>query len=295
MLKRKITSELIYLLKVVVVLAVWNVVVFLVSQILGGVLAEKEAEMLVTQETVSKAALELIGMQQLSQFPAIIEVFFLSSLISNIVVLGSIVLHSVKMMRKSIGQGSFGFLFMQVVKKHHYFISESIRVFGVACLTWLSHIGMMFVTGILILKTVETDITEKICDVFTKMSLWGLAIVFLLVAISVLYGISQSGNMHELDFSIVVMSLPFILGNVYKVPQYIGQMQVEAMVNAQGTMEVVRMMKQFRFFCPFSWLNPFNIYNHVTDVGMIWCYIGVAAVIFVVAGVVFCKRDWWEV
>ena len=295
MIKRKITSELIYLLKVMLVLAIWNVVVFFASQILGGLLADREAEMLLNKETISKAALELVGMQQLQQFPASVEVFFLSSLISNVVLLGSIVLHSVKMMRKSIGQGSFGFLFMQVVKKHRYFISEAIRVFAVAALTWGAYMAMMFLNGSFILKTLEVDVAEKVYDILWTMSLWGAGIVFLLVAVSVLYGISQSGNMHELDFSIVVMSVPFILGNLYKVPQYIGQLQVEAMITAQGTMKIVQVMKQFRFFCPFSWLNPFNIFNHVTEGGMIWCYVGVAALFFVVAGLIFCKRDWWEV
>ena len=168
MIKRKITSELIYLLRVIGVLAVWNVVVFFVSQMLGGVLAEKEAEMLANQETISKAAMELIGMQQLQQFPASVEVFFLSILISNFVLLGSIVLHSVKMMRKSIGQGSFGFLFMQVVKKHRYFISEAIRVFAVAALTWGAYMAMMFFNGSFILKTLEADVAEKVYDVKVK-------------------------------------------------------------------------------------------------------------------------------
>lgn len=295
MIKNRVINELVFLMKVVLTFGIGILVLFGVSHVLGDLLAEKEVEMVLNQQELPKAMLELIGMQQLQQFPANIEVFFLSILVLNLIVMGMIITHSICAMRQGLERGSFGFLFVQVMKKCTYFIIEIFWTLVIAFLTWGIYVSAIFITAKLLLKNVEAMVATKVYVVIESMSTWGLGVVVLLVAISVLYGVKQSYRMHGMDFGIAIMGVGFIIGNAYKIPQYIGHKQIEQMVNAQETMEVMRMMKEFRFASPFSWLNPFNIYNHVMDVEMIWCYVGMAVLLFVIAGAVFCLRDWWEV
>lgn len=295
MIKHRVINELMFLLKMIIAFGIGVLIVFGASHLLGGVLAEKELEMALNQQEISKAMLELIGMQQLAQFPASIEVFFLLVLVLNLIVVCVIIAHSVHAMRRNLEQGAFGFLFVQVTKKHIYFIIELLRTLVVAFCTWGFYVVALFVTAAFLLSDAELLVADKVYEILSTMSIWGIAIVLLFVAIAVLYGIVQGYRMHQVDFGLAIIGVGFVIGNAYKIPQYIGQKQIEQMVNAQETMEIMRMMKTLRIACPFSWLNPYNIYNHVLDAGILWIYVAVALLVFAIAGAVFCLRDWWEV
>lgn len=295
MIKKRVTDELVFLVKTAVAFGLGFLFTFGASRVLGELLEKKELDMLLNQQELPKATLELIGMQKLQQFPAEVEVFFLISMVSNLAIMGVIFAHSVHTMRQSVGQGSAGLLLLQVTKKRIYFVAECIRILLAAWLTWGIYMMGMFLAGGFLAKGVDISISSKVVDILSTMTVWGVVVALLVASISVLYGIKQQYRMHGFDFGLVLMGISFVIGNAYKIPQYIGQKQVEQMVNAQQTMEVMRTMKSFRWANPLSWLNPFNIYNKVLDVEMLWSYAGVAVLVFAVAGAVFCVRDWWEV
>ena len=295
MIKDRVARELIYLIKTALIFAGMLGITIVLSHVLGGALAAKELEMLENEQVLATAMLELIGMQMLQQFPANIEVFFLIIMVLNLIVMGTIIGHSVHAMRKSVEQGAFGFLYMQTMHTGMYFGITVLLVLMTALLTWGIYSAELFLASNFLLKGYGAAVFSSVYAILTSIAGLGAGVVVLMVSISVLYGVAQSYSMHGVDFGLAIMGLSFVLGNVYKIPQVIGHNQIEQMINAQQTMEVARMLKQIRFLCPFSWLNPFNIYNYILSPRMIGSYVIVAVAIFVIAGVVFCLRDWQEV
>lgn len=295
MIKSKIAHEIIYLIKTALAFAGMIVITIVLSQILGEALAAKELEMIENEQVLATAMLEMIGMQALQQFPANIEVFFLIIMVLNLIVMGTIIGHSVHAMRKSVEQGAFSFLCVQTMSVWMYFCVTALMALLVALLSWGIYSTELFFASNFLLKGYGMAVFSSVYAILKSVAILGAGVVVLMVAISVLYGVAQSYSMHGVDFGLAIMGISFVLGNVYKIPQMIGHNQIEQMINAQQTMEVARMLKQMRFLCPFSWLNPFNIYNYILSPRMIGSYMMVALAIFVIAGVVFSLRDWQEV
>lgn len=294
MTKRRLIDEGIYLLKAAIAFAVCMVVAVLLSSILSGALLEREQQMLESGQVPSGAILELVGVQELRVFPPQVEIFFLLLMILNLIPLGMIIGHSVQSMRRSFEQGAFAFYYVQVMERWMYYGLTLIRVLFSGVLAWGIYIVEVILASSFVTRGLETEIGAVVSSVLGIMAWRGAGIMLLMVALGVLYGGCQYYRLHGSDYGLFLIGISFILGNLYKIPQVIGYKQIEEMVNAQMTMKVVYYMKQIRFLCPFSWLNPFNIYHDTLNASVIWGYGLIAVALLVVAGIVFWKRDWQE-
>ncbi|MBQ8519563.1 MAG: hypothetical protein IJ455_08200 [Agathobacter sp.] len=294
MAKRRLVDEGIYFIKAAIVFAICMVVAVALSSILSGVLQEREQQMIEIGQIPSDAVLELVGMQEIQVFPPQVEIFFLLLMISNLLPLGAIIGHSVHSMRYSFEQGAFAFYYVQVMERWMYYGLTLLRILISSMLTWGIYIVEVILASGFVSRDLGAEIGEAVLAVLGTMARRGSGIVVLMVALGVLYGVCQYYRLHGADYGLFLIGLSFILGNLYKIPQLIGYKQIEEMVNAQMTMKVVYYMKQLRFLCPFSWLNPFNIQHNILNESVIWGYGLVAVVILVVAGIIFWKRDWQE-
>ncbi|MBR2045521.1 MAG: hypothetical protein IJ958_05230 [Agathobacter sp.] len=295
MVKNKILDGLIYLAKTIVLLGVLLVITVVLSQELGALLGEKELELIENEQVIPLAMLELIGMQALQQVPADIEVFFLIIMVLNLVVIGKIMGHSIEVMRNGVRKGAFSFLYVQTMHVWVYFVRLVLSVLVMALVTWGLYIAGVFVCSSFVFTGLEAVFLTNANVVLSTMAFRGLGVLVLMVSFSVICGVKQIYSMDGVDFTLCVMGVSFVLGNAYKIPQLIGQKQIEQMVNAQQMMEITRGLKEIRFLCPYSWLNPFNIHNRILSTRMIWSYVLVAVAIMIMAGVIFCLRDWEEV
>ena len=294
MTKRRLIDEGIYLLKAAIAFAVCMVVAVLFSSILSGALLEREQQMVETGQVPSDAILELVGVQELRVFPPQVEIFFLLLMILNLIPLGMIIGHSVQSMRRSFEQGAFAFYYVQVMERWMYYGLTLLRILLAGVLIWGIYIVEVILASSFVTRGLGAEIGAVVSSVFGTMAWRGIGIVLLMVAFGVLYGICQYYRLHGVDYGLFLIGISFTLGNLYKIPQVVGYKQIEEMVNAQMTMKVVYYMKQLRFLCPFSWLNPFNIHHNILNESVIWGYGLVAVVILVVAGIIFWKRDWQE-
>jgi len=295
MIKQWIKKEGIYFIKTICAFAIFGVLAVVLSQVFAGVLQERELLMVENEEVLPATVLELIGMQQLQVFAPELEIFFIIMMVTNLIIMGAIIGHGVHSVRESIEKGAFSFYYAQVTKSWKYFGMIALRVAGAALVLWLVYVLEMMLAGVILCVCNPALAGEEIVlTVLLEMAWTGIPVVLLMSSAGVLYGIKQGYSMHGVDYGLCIIGISFLIGNLYKIPQYVGQMQIDEMMNAQDMMNLAYQLKQIRWICPFAWVNPYNIYHSVLDQGVLWGYLGVAILILIVTGVVFSKRDWWE-
>lgn len=250
--------------------------------------------MVENEEVLPAAVLELVGMQQLQIFPPQLELFFLVTMVTNVIIMGLLIGHSVHRMRESYEKGAFAFYYIQMMRPWQIYLLTIARIVFSALLVWGIYVAGVLLAGEVLCSGLTSEVLTSVPWIIYKMGMRGIVIVVLMTAIGVLYGIKQNYKMHGVDYGICLMFLGFAISNAYKIPQLIGQKQVEEMVNAQEMMQLAYTMKQVRCVYPLAWLNPFNVYHEVLDVEMITTYGWIAIMIFVVAGVSYSARDWQE-
>lgn len=292
--KRQIIDDTIFIIKTALAVAVLMGIAVCLSSILSGPLQERELLMIENEEVMSTAMLELIGMQQLQQFPAKIEIFFLILMVYNLIVIGNIIGYSVHTMRRSFSQSSFIYYYAQVMRMWQYYLITILRTVFSAFVVWGIYIAGVIFASEFLTRGLDSEMVNTISMILNELAVRGTGIVLFMVAIGVLYGIKQCYRMHGVDYGLCLIGISFILGNLYKIPQLIGQKQIEDMVNAQEMMQMAYQLKQIRFLNPFAWLNPFNIHNHILETEVIYRYGAVALGLIVVAGIIFSVRDWKE-
>lgn len=295
MIKKWITDEGIYFIKTLIGAGLLMVLAVLLSYAFADTLHEKELLMVENEQLPAKALLEFIGLQQLQVFVPRLEIFFIALMVTNFIMIEAIIGHSVHSMRNSIEKGAFAFYYAQSMPAWQYYILVVIRVIGSALLAWSFYMAEVYLACSVLCKGLESDVVSTVQLMMGKMLFHGIPVVFLAVAIGVLYGIKQGYSMHGADFGLCLLGISFVIGNIYKIPQYIGHLQMEEMVNAQDIMNLAYQIKQIRFACPLAWLNPYNIYHSVVTTDVLLGY-GLASVcVLCAAGVIFWKRNWWEV
>ena len=294
MVVRWILDEGKFLLKTIIIITLSLIVTVILSGVLSNVLLEKELLLEEIEKLPPLATLELIGMQSLQVFPAQVEVFFLILMVLNLVIIGLVIGHSVDRMRASFENGTFVFYYMQVMNKGIYYVFAVFRLLFVNITVWAIYILGTKIGISYIVKGLDGDVVAVVEGIHRELAVRGIGVLILMTAIGVLYGIKQNQSLYGIDFGLCVMGVLFVLGNIYKIPQFIGQKQVEAMVNAQEIMKLTYQMKQMRSICPFSILNPFSIYHNIFDADMAWRYAGIGIMVLLVAGIVFWVRNWRE-
>ena len=263
MLKKRVTDEIIYLIKAAFAYAVMMALVVMLSSLLASTLEESELLILESEAGISTAMLELVGMQALRQFPPQIEIFFLLLMVTNLVVCAAVIGHSVHRMRESYEKGGFAFYYAQVMRPWQYYIMTGVRILLSAELVWGIYIAMVYGALKVLSQGIAIEVVIVVFNIISEMALRGLVIILLMSVVGILYGIKQNYKMHGVDYGLCLIGVGFLVGNAYKIPQLIGQKQIEEMVNAQDMMQLTYAIKQLRVACPFSWLNPFNIYHTI--------------------------------
>lgn len=294
MIIRWILDEGKFLIKTAILLMFCLIVTVMLSDVLGDFLLEKELLMEEMEKLPPVATLELIGMQSLKVFPARVEIFFLILMIVNLVTIGIVIGHSVHRMRASFENGSFAFYYMQVMNKGIYYLFIVLRLLFVNMMVWLIYIFEVKLGISYLVKGLESEVAVVVEGILRELAYRGIGVLILMTAIGVLYGIKQRHSFHGVDFSVCIMGILFVLGNIYKIPQFIGQKQIEAMVNAQDIMRTTYYIKQIRFVCPFSILNPYNIHHNIIPVDLAWNYAGVGLLLLFITGIFFELRNWQE-
>ena len=287
-------DEGIFLIKTVIGMALLLSFAVVVSVFLSNALLEKETAMQQMGKLPVVAVMELVGMQSLQVFPPQVEIFFLMLMVLNMVVMGAVIGHAVHGVRRSFETGVFAFFYMQVMDKGLYYVYTVLRLLLVSIMAWLMYMVEVMISLSFVVKGLDVEVIATVEAIQGEMLLRGIGVLIFMLGIGVLYGIQQYHGMHGVDFGLCVMGICLALGNFYKIPQFIGYKQVEAMVNAQVTMRVAYYMKQLRFLCPFSYINPYNIYHNTLNESVVGVYMLIGIAIMVVAGIIFWKREWRE-
>ena len=295
MLKQRLKEDVVYLIKITIVYLLLVIGVYVASGLVGDVLQEREKVMMSNNEMIPSAILEFVGMQKLGQFPAKMEVFFVGLMILNLVVMASLFVRGVSAMYKSHTNGRFSFLFMQIMPLWKNYILTMGEILITCLFSWGLYILIVMGFGGLLVADMHVDSGVVLQELLGYMGTRGISLVLFMVALGMMFGTAQRQRVQPVDLSLGIIAISFVLGNLYKIPQYVGYTQVKQMIAAQKTMEIVRVWKQLRIVCPFSWLNPINIYNGILDSSQLWGYLLLAVLILVMSGLWYCKRDWTEV
>ena len=295
MLKQKLKEDVFYFIKMALVYVVLVLVVFLLANSAGEVLQERENLMAAQDEMIPSAMLEFVGMQKLGQFPAKMEVFFVGLMILNIVVLIGIFVHGFSAMRRSFVKSRFSFFFMQIMPLWKNYVLWAGEILLTGLLGWAIYIFVVGIFGGMLTADMYVDDGVLFRALLEYMGARGISLALFVTALGMFFGLALEQRFQPVDLGLGLTGVSFVLGNLYKIPQYIGYTQVQQMVNAQETMETMRALKELRILCPFAWLNPINIYNGILDSKELWVYLLLAVLLLVAGGLWYCKRDWKEV
>ena len=294
MLKQKLREDGFYLIKATVIYFVLVLLMFVIAGPVGKVLEDREVLMAAKEETISYVILEFVGMKKLGQFPADVEVFFLGVMILNLGVMLGLFVHGVLSMRESFEKSRFSFFVMQIMPLWKNYIFVLAEILLKATLSWWLY--LLVVRGFYGILIADLHMDDKLWlqNLLEDMGVRGLVVMLFMTALGMLFGMSQNRRVHSVDIGFGIVGISFVLGNLYKIPQYIAYMQKQGVGDVDSTMKLVDGLKNLRIVCPFSWLNPVNIYNGTLKMGQLWIYALLVVLVFVVIGLWYCKRDWRE-
>ena len=143
-------------------------------------------------------------------------------------------------------------------------------------------------------KELYIDEATRVGSLLESMGIRGLVLVLFMTVLGVIFGMFQCRRVRGMDAGLCIVGAAFVLGNLYKIPQCVGYILTSA-ENANKILETASTLKTLRILCPFSWLNPINIYNRTLEVTQLWIYVVLTLVLAVVTGIWYCKRDWLEI
>lgn len=294
MWKIRVRDDGVYLIKMTILYTVLVLAVFFISGPVGDALLEREILMYSKGETLPSEILAFVGMQTLGHFPAKLEVFFLGLLILNLVAAMAAFLRGVHAMQASFEKGRFSFFFLQVMPlwKNYVILMGEILVTGL--LGWVIYTTIVRIFAAILTSEVLPAEMDLIQSVLSDMTVRGIMVMFFMTAIGMVFGMSQKRHVQGGDICLCFLGGALVLGNMYKIPQYIAYLQTREMVRAQDTIAVFHTLKKFQVMCPFSWLNPYNIYHGFLDMKDLGIYILLATVLLVATGFWYCMRDWKE-
>lgn len=294
MLKQKLREDGIYLIKVAVIYLMLVLLAFAITQPVGKVLEEREVLMAAKDEAIPLVVLEFVGMQKLGQFPADVEVFFLCLMILNLGVMTGLFVHGILAMRESFEKNRFSFFVMQIMPlwKNYVFVLAEIMLKAV--LSWELYILAVRVFYGFLIADLHIDDRLWLQALMDDMGARGVLLALFMTALGMLFGMSQCRRVHSVDIGLGIVGVVFLIGNLYKIPQYIVHMQEQGIGDVEKTTELVDALRNLRIICPFSWLNPVNIYNGTLKMSQLWIYGVLAILLFVTTGLWYCKRDWRE-
>lgn len=295
MLKQKLREDGKYLILSFVTYLSFVLLAFLISGPLGKVLEEREVFMAAKDEAIPFVILEFVGMQKLGQFPADIEVFFLGLMILNLGVMVGFFVHGVSAMRNSFEKSRFSFGAVQIMPLWKNYIFVLAEILLKALLGWWIYMSVVSSFCGILASDLHVDDRTWILALLKDVSMCGVVLVLFMTVLGMLFGMSQHHRVHSIDVGLAMVGASFVLGNLYKIPQYIAYMQERGIGDVEKTMELVNVLKNFRILCPFSWLNPVNIYNGTLKMSQLLIYIVLGVVLSVVIGLWYSRRDWMEV
>lgn len=294
MLKQRLREDIIYLIKVAIVYFAVVLLVFVVAGPVGEVLRAREIIMAAKDQAIPSVMLEFMGMQKLGQFSAKVEVFFLGVMVLNLGVLIGIFVHGVRAMRASYEKNRFSFFFMQLMPLWKGYIFVIAEILFVSMLSWWLYTMMLGLFADVLTSDLYIDEIAVVSSLLESVGVRGFVLVLFMSALGMAFGMLQRRKVHGTDVGLGIVGASFVLGNLYKIPQCIAYLQPAAVGDTENIVKTANVLKGLRIICPFSWLNPVNIYNRTLEVAQLGIYVVLTLLLVVVIGIWYCKRDWQE-
>lgn len=221
-----------------------------------------------------KEMLAFLGMSGVYKGNPGLLVFYLGLIFTNMLAM-ALCVNSANMMNEDEEWGLTIFYLNQPYTKTQIFLLRLIAFLASALIKWAGYICAIFVSLKFLCEKLGIS-SEKELNYVQTIAWKGLPVLFLIATIIVLYSMSESRGMGYKDIALTICLFSFLLGNAYKITDYIAYHLRTLQENAKQISEISEILEKFRCVYPFTLLNILNeeVSPLPKNIFLIYCGIG---------------------
>ena len=203
-----------------------------------------------------KEMLSFLGMSTVYNGNPGLLVFYLGLIFTNMVAM-ALCMNSANIMNEDEEWGITIFYLNQPYTKTQIFFLRLIAFLGSVLIKWAGYICAIFVSLKFLCEKLGISFEKELTNIHT-IAWKGLPVLFLIATFIVLYSMSETRSMNYQDMALTLCMFSFLLGNAYKVTDYIAYHLRTLQQNAKQVSEISEILEKFRCVYPFTLFNILN-------------------------------------
>lgn len=228
-----------------------------------------------------KEMLAFLGMSSVYNGNTGLLVFYLGLIFTNMVAM-ALCMNSANIMNEDEEWGITIFYLNQPYTKTQIFLLRLIAFLGSVLIKWTGYICAIFVSLKFLCEKLGISLEKELTNI--HMIAWkGLPVLFLIATVIVLYSMSESRSMSYQDMALTLCMFSFLLGNAYKVTDYIAYHLRTLQQNAKQISEISETLEKFRCVYPFTLFNILNKEVSPLPENIFLIYSGIGALFLIVS------------
>ena len=228
-----------------------------------------------------KEMLAFLGMSNVYNGNTGLLVFYLGLIFTNMVAM-ALCMNSANIMNEDEEWGITIFYLNQPYTKTQIFFLRLIAFLGSVLIKWAGYICAIFVSLKFLCEKLDISFEKELTNI--HMIAWkGFPVLFLIATVIVLYSMSESRSMSYQDMALTLCMFSFLLGNAYKVTDYIAYHLRTLQQNAKQISEISETLEKFRCVYPFTLFNILNKEVSPLPENIFLIYSGIGALFLIIS------------
>ncbi len=182
------------------------------------------------------------------------------------------------------------FYLNQPYTKTQIFFIRLISFLGSVLIRWALYIGAIATALYFLCDKLGLAFEKEWGNIYT-IAVRGLPFLFFAATLTVLYSMLEVRNMNYRDFIFSFCILSYIIGNAYKVTDYVAYHLRSLQEDATAITQISRNLKQFRSAYPFTLLNVLNTEKKPLSEDIYLIYIGIGVVLILVSWLIYYRKN----
>ncbi len=236
-----------------------------------------------------REALALCGLSNVYAMNEGLLTFYLALILVHMVAMAMCVV-SGDMLNRDEEEGITIFYLNQPYTKTQIFFIRFISFLGSVLIRWALYIGAIAVALYFLCDKLGLAFENEWGNIY-MIAVRGLPFLFFIATLTGVYAMLETRNMSYRDFIFSVCIVSYIVGNLYKVTDYVSYYLRSIQADAEGIMQISRNLKQFRSVYPFTLLNVLNTEKKPLPEDIYFIYIGIGVLLILISWLIYYRKN----
>ena len=236
-----------------------------------------------------REALAFCGLSNVYAMHEGLLTFYLVLILVHMVAMAMCVV-SGDIMNRDEEEGITIFYLNQPYTKTQIFFLRLISFLGSVLIRWALYIGAMATALYFLCDKLGVAFEKEWGNIYI-IAVRGLPFLFFAATLTVLYSMLEVRNMNYRDFIFSFCILSYIVGNAYKVTDYVAYHLRSLQEDATAITQISKNLKQFRSVYPFTLLNVLNTEKKPLSEDIYLIYIGIGVLLILVSWLIYARKN----